>query len=74
MSYQQVSVYLKNNIEPYNDWINKIAKHTHTGDAYFKERYSPAFDSMPAVWHRMTPQTKQELMNTIDTMCATAPE
>jgi hypothetical protein len=35
-------------------------------------RDSPAFDSMPAVWRKMTPQTRQELINTIDTMCATA--
>eukprot|EP00957_Ditylum_brightwellii_P040199 3041411-Ditylum_brightwellii.AAC.1 len=29
---------------------------------------------MSAVWYRMTPQTRQELINTIDTMCDTASE
>eukprot|EP00957_Ditylum_brightwellii_P132264 10085689-Ditylum_brightwellii.AAC.1 len=52
----------------FDDWIKTIEQYTHAGDTYFKEHDSAAFDSMPAVWRKMTVDTRRHLLQAIDEM------
>ena len=58
---------------PFEDWIEKISNVVTTGEKnYMRTNEASYFDAMPALWKKMTVETRRRVVDMVDGFVATA--